>query len=226
MIPIVRENAEIRVESGKGEKTIEVQFNPSEYSISRSSGFTRRHGIAARAVAAGNESEKANLYISTMANSTFRAKLTLDGFAKKGTTLEKDAEDITSDVKTIKELVLVDESLHCPPVCTFHWGELFFRGYVTNVEEHYVMFSSEGKALRATIDLTMTEEDPHKLSLESPDRSKRRFIIEGTHISLLAKEAYRDPTLWRAIAEANRLANPRRLKSGRTLVIPPLAPET
>jgi nucleoid-associated protein YgaU len=226
MAQVVPTSAEIIVKSANSEETIKVQFNPSEYSISRSSGFTKAHGIAAAAAADKETNSNEGLYLSSAADSTFRAKLTLDGFAKKGTTLEKDAEDIANDVKKIKALVLVDETLHRPPTCTFHWGSLFFRGYVTNVEEHYLMFSAEGKLLRATIDLTMREIDPYKLSLESPDRSKRRLVIESTQISLLAEEAYHDPTLWRPIAEANNLNNPRRLKPGRALVIPPLVPET
>jgi hypothetical protein len=225
MASATRTTAEIKVEgaSNNTAQTIKVQFNPSEYSISRSAQFSQSHGIAPAPNGQNNSTEGS--FLAGSEESTFKVKLTLDGFAKAGTMREEDAQDISNDAKAIKSLVLMDEKLHHPPACVFTWGLLSFRGYVTNVEEHYTMFSTDGKPLRATLDLTMKEIDPRKLSLESPDRSKRRLVIQGTHISQLAEEAYHDSALWRPIAMANNIRNPRRLRQGEALVVPPLEAE-
>ena len=39
---------------------------------------------------------------------------------------------------------------------------------------------------------------------------------------LVAEREYGDPDLWRLIAKANKIDNPRSLKPGMELVIPPL----
>jgi nucleoid-associated protein YgaU len=47
-------------------------------------------------------------------------------------------------------------------------------------------------------------------------------VKEGETISLIAAQEYGDPSLWRIIADENRLEDPRRLAVGSLLVIPPL----
>jgi nucleoid-associated protein YgaU len=217
--------AEFIIDPDGAKQKISVQFNPSEYSISRSVGYTASHGIAPSGKDT-NKKQRGATYTPASSEATLRLKLTLDGFVKANTTTESKAADITDDVKAIKKMLLVAESEHHPPTCAFHWGTTFFKGYLTSAEEHYTMFSSSGNILRATIDLTIKEADPQKLSLESPDRTKQRTVIQGERIYLLADEAYRDPTLWRPIAKANSIKNPRKLLQGSALIIPPLDEES
>jgi nucleoid-associated protein YgaU len=214
-------HAEFIIDPDGAKQKIPVQFNPSEYSISRSVGYAPQRGIAPSTQKTGKGQMEAT-YTPASSEATLRLKLTLDGFIKANTTIEADAADITADVKAIKEMLVIAESKHHPPTCAFHWGTTFFKGYLTNAEEHYTMFSSSGSILRATIDLTIKEADPQKLSLESPDRTKRRTVIQGERIYLLAAEAYHDSTLWRPIARANSIKNPRKLVQGSALIIPPL----
>ncbi|MDR0350666.1 MAG: hypothetical protein LBH64_03845 [Coriobacteriales bacterium] len=212
--------AEFIIDPDGKKKKIVVQFNPSEYRISRSVGYSEEHLIAP--IDPENDTGAGDTYAPAKDEATLHLKLTLDGFFKANTTIEAEAADITEDVEAIKALLRIETSTHRPPLCAFSWGATFFQGYLTSAEEHYTMFSSSGNILRAAIDLTIKEAYPKKPSLESPDRTKQRTVIQDERIYLLAEEAYRDPTLWRPIAKANAIENPRKLVQGAALIIPPL----
>ena len=47
-----------------------------------------------------------------------------------------------------------------------------------------------------------------------------RLVKRGDSLSSIAAEVYRDPTLWRLIAEANGLDDPRHLPIGLRLELP------
>jgi nucleoid-associated protein YgaU len=47
-----------------------------------------------------------------------------------------------------------------------------------------------------------------------------RMVKRGDTLSNIAAEVYRDAALWRLIAEANSLDDPRALEIGRRLTIP------
>ena len=49
------------------------------------------------------------------------------------------------------------------------------------------------------------------------------MVKRGETLSSIAQEEYGDPNLWRIIANENRLLNPRKLKPGLVLTIPPLS---
>jgi len=62
-----------------------------------------------------------------------------------------------------------------------------------------------------------------RFSRSSPDGAVcRPRIPRGESLSQVAGQVYRDPTLWRVIARANDIRDPRRLEPGRVLTIPAL----
>ena len=54
-----------------------------------------------------------------------------------------------------------------------------------------------------------------------PELTTRR-VRRGDSVTAIAADVYGDPALWRVIAEANNLDDPRRLKIGKTLSVPKL----
>ena len=66
--------------------------------------------------------------------------------------------------------------------------------------------------------------DPELDQRKTDPELTTRIIKRGDTLSNIAAEVYRDPTLWRAIAEANRLSDPRNIDAliGQTLTIPKL----
>jgi LysM repeat protein len=112
-------------------------------------------------------------------------------------------------------------------VCLFVWGAYVFPCLIERASKKFTMFLPTGIPVRATLSVTLREYvDPHLLTkgtpLSSPDRTKNRVIKQGDSLWLLAAQEYGDPTQWRAIADANHLANPRILEPGTEIVIPPL----
>ena len=58
----------------------------------------------------------------------------------------------------------------------------------------------------------------------SPDVAKTRVVRRGDTLSAIAAEEYGDPAVWRPIARANGIVDPRRLPPGQVLTIPVLQP--
>jgi nucleoid-associated protein YgaU len=89
------------------------------------------------------------------------------------------------------------------------------------------MFREDGVPVRATLNVTFKEyktieEQLSERPTESSDWSKFRELAPGDQLNLIAAIEYGDPTVWRVIAEANDIDNPRRLETGREIRLPPL----
>ena len=122
--------------------------------------------------------------------------------------------------------------IHRPPVCQLSWGlGIFFQGVLTSLSQRFTLFLPTGIPVRATLNCTFRQwrsgRDEESLQRrESVDVAKRRVVKLGDTLSSIANEEYRDPSLWRPIADANRLVNPRLLVPGMELVVPALSPRT
>lgn len=144
-------------------------------------------------------------------------------------------EDVQVHTRKIYHLTTIEKhsDLHRPPVCRLIWGEYSFDGFMwvlTNLTQTFTLFNHEGRPLRATVSCSFRqwrsdEVESLALNLRSPDVAKTRIVRRGETLSSIAAEMYSDPALWRPIAEANGIDNPRRLVPGRRLSIPVLAPK-
>ena len=75
--------------------------------------------------------------------------------------------------------------------------------------------------MRANLTVAFTEYlDPKKDQLENDPEFTTRLVKRGDTLSSIAGEVYRNPALWRVIAEANLLDDPRQLQVGLRLNIP------
>ena len=63
-----------------------------------------------------------------------------------------------------------------------------------------------------------------QLKLSSPDRTHAHVLREGESLAAVAHRHYDKPADWRAIADANRIDDPRRLIAGMQLRVPRLVP--
>jgi hypothetical protein len=115
-----------------------------------------------------------------------------------------------------------------PPTCRISWGEsrshnldFPFVGVIQRLTHEFTLFASDGRPLRANVDVTFRE-------MLSPEEDKRRndpefatrIVKRGDTLGNIAAEVFDDPARWRVIADANDLDNPRILEVGRTLSIP------
>ena len=199
---------------GSPEVKICVQYNPSEYSLAWGAKYASGNGM-------GKQGAEKEFVGETPGTLSF--KLTIDGFTKANTDNENKAADVSEDIKKLKALLEVEEQDSDPPECTFEWGLLIFRGKVDSLNAHYTMFSSEGKPLRATIDISISQAKRGvKAKDDAVDTTKLQVVEQEKELSEVANDVYNDPAAWRPIAVANGIKNPRLMIVGMALVVPPL----
>jgi len=204
------EKATIFILRGSKEERVEVLFNPSEYALDSGNQYAWKTipGL----------SQPIAQFVSGEATT-----LTMDLFFDT-TEQRKDVRDHT---KKIVGLLDVDKDLHAPPLCKFVWGSLTFKGIVERVSQKYTMFMESGVPVRATLSVTFKavqsiSEQFKNIPRQSADRTKQRTIRQGEQLWHIAAEEYEDPGLWREIAKANGIENPKKLEPGTVIKIPRL----
>jgi hypothetical protein len=207
------EKAKIHILDDKGkkreDKTIDVMFNPTEYSN------------AINVKWKGGEGEIPEFLGSNFGN------LVITLFFD---TYEKGADVREAGIKRIVELGVPSvegEEWKTPPLCLFSWGKFNFKGVIEKVEPNFTMFLSDGTPVRAKVTITMkpvlSAQDMLKMQGVEACR-KVRTVIEGDRLDIIAAEELKDSSLWRKIAEANNIADPlnfpRPEDIGRVIIIP------
>lgn len=212
----------IKVINGtKKNKTINVLFYPNEYSMDTGNTYasTTVTGLSQPIVQ----------FISGAAT-TLSMELFFDTSTKEDG--QKDFKDVRDFTAEVSALANVDSELHAPPVCEFIWGApgngaQSFKGVLEKVTQKFTMFSSSGKPIRARLNVTFKSvknitQQFAEIPRNSPDRTKQKMLKQGEHLWMFAEEEYQNAGLWREIARANNIDNPRILQHGKPLVVPRL----
>ena len=208
------EKATIQIMSGRlaGEPPLTVLFNPAEYSHDISNNFqeTALPGLGNPIVQFVNGQSQ-----------SLTMELLFDTWTNGG------REDVSVLTKKFAKTLEIDADLHAPPPVEFRWGSFHFRAVVESLSQRFTMFSSDGKPVRALLNVTFKQYRPLSEQLEDPrrnsaDKTKRRVLIAGDTLWAMAAREYGHVREWRRIARKNRVENPRRLRPGHVLVLPPL----
>jgi hypothetical protein len=127
----------------------------------------------------------------------------------------------------LQNYALVDPDKHQPPLVMFQWGQIKFKGVMETLNLRFTMFFDDGTACRAVATVSikewMTAEEQLKVKpRNSPDHTKRRTVKMGETLALIAHEEYDDASEWRRIADANGILDPKDVKPGTVLTLPPI----
>ncbi|MDD4802454.1 MAG: peptidoglycan-binding protein [Syntrophomonas sp.] len=200
--------ASIVVESTN--ESIEVLFNPNEYSINRENKYAYHIMPGLSAPVAQFVSGDASVLAMELFFDTYESH-----------------SDVREYTKKIYSLLDVESDTHTPPVCRFIWGAVIFRGCMEKITQRFTMFLDSGIPVRAILNVQMRSyqtisEQLQEIPRQSSDRTKQRILKQGEQLWMLAAREYEDPRCWREIAIANDIDNPRLVQSGSKIIVPPL----
>lgn len=211
-----------------GGKNVKVQFNPETLKVSfanqlvqPSSGGDQRGTPARQFVGAGTTKLALQLWFDVTA-------LPPDQQAVK------DVRKLTQDVAyfiTPKEDSGGREKKYVPPAVRFLWGSFQFDGMLDSMEESLEFFSPDGRPLRASVSLALSQQKITAYSFRelgasggpggagggtpaTPGTKPLTPAAQGASVQSLAERQGVGGD-WQAIARANGIENPRILTPGR-----------
>jgi hypothetical protein len=201
-------------------RQLTVQFNPTDYSIDRTSKYAEVAipGLDAPVLQwVRGDGDTINLQLFFDVTDSMEAGIAL--------------RDVRREfVAPLEQLMVRHPELHRPPRVAAYWGrQAVIRSAVAqSLSVTYNVFDAEGKPVRATARLGLRQHTTATRQIldpgnRSPDLDNTVTVREGDTLPSIAQRVYRDPTRWRDIAEANGIANPLALTAGRTLIAPRIA---
>jgi hypothetical protein len=234
---------------------MQVQFNPTELSFSKSAQFAEIAipGLDApvqQFIRGGTETLTVELFFDSTDN----------GMGENARSVTEDNNalmpiDQFCGTDKFYQLVKQNPNTHAPPRCRFSWGEsnslakplaetalgapnqtqmvskapFWFICIVENIDRKFLLFSPEGVPLRARLTVKLREYQTIEqmvAKLNSADHTKARVFKQRDRLDRISAREYNTPTQWRRIAEENDIDDPRRIPPGTNLVIPPIRVES
>jgi hypothetical protein len=205
---------------------IDCWFNPKEYTIAKSNQWKVDPVVGTALPTAqfgGGQPRKLSLQL--LFDSTDSDSL--------------DVSDVTARLFRMMEVQASLGSGHGknsgrPPMVTFVWGStVTFKAVADNLSVQYTLFRPDGTPVRAQAQLSLiqAEKAMDKSSGKGSSRPQNpttraqpglgsHIVRDGDSLASIAFAHYRDPTRWRAIAEANGIDDPLHLRRGAVLSIP------
>jgi nucleoid-associated protein YgaU len=102
-----------------------------------------------------------------------------------------------------------------------------FKAVIEKLGRKITKFHPDGTPARASLNVTFKEYRTLREQLESPrresaDKTKRRVVVGNESLWLIAAREYDDARQWIRIANANDLDDPREIRAGDWLKLPPI----
>lgn len=214
-------------------KEITVLYNPQSYTQSRNVNYANTtmlgaNGPVVQFQSGGAESVSFDLFFDSLyAGAEVGGDLLDKGKFTVNMMLPDTANiiDIREYTKKVYSLMEVFSKVHRPPILHIKWGSLQFIGFLAGCSQRFTRFDAKGLPVRAILSCKFIESPSLNRPtgpLESPDTTKYHVIRAGDSLWSIAAQEYGDSGLWREIARANGLSNPRALRTGDMLVVPAL----
>lgn len=209
------------LEGAAKDEVITVLFNPTEYSYERTNTYKGAAipGLGTPLLQFVNgESDQLSM------------ELFLDDYTdpKGPTSLQQQETDpLIKRLKALTKLLEIDRTLHAPPPVRFNWGPLEFSAVIEKLGRKVTMFHPDGTPARVTLSVTFKEYRTLRQQIDNPrresaDKSKRRVVVGSEALWFIAAREYDDANEWVRVAEANDLDDPRDIRPGDWLLLPPI----
>ncbi len=197
-----------------GGKQVEVQFNPESLKVTFANQIVQPPGGDQSAGNGGRQFVGAG---------TTKLAMTLwfDVTAMQTNPVD-DVRRLTQDVIFFMtpQVSDADPKKLSPPGIRFQWGSFLFDGIVDGLEESLEFFSPDGKPLRASITLNLSQQKILAATFSGdgrvpsqPGRTPLTAARQGSSLQGLAAAAGKGD--WRPIAAANNIEDPLRMATGQ-----------
>lgn len=207
-IPNGFQKARLEIDGGD---SIECAFNPQSYTVSKSNvwTYTPTQGRDLPDPEFGGGMPM-----------SYRLALLLDA------SLQGPDASIKADANKLMQAMHGNGS--APKFITFSWGSVKLpKAAPMSLSIQYAMFHPNGEPVRAFVDLELSQAEATSPVGQAQNPTTRgtpglrsHVVQAGDSLHSIAYESYRDPTRWRAIAEANQIDDPLRVRRGTSLTIP------
>jgi hypothetical protein len=203
---------------------VRFQFNPNELTVEKTNQFAEKKIPGLPSSTLSFVKGEPRVLTLDLFFDTYEQKIDVRVFTDRITGWDSSSLLKRSPFKGLMEIY---SELHAPPVCLFVWGAFIFPCIIERASKKFTMFLPEGIPVRATLNVTLKEYKEHEtqlkeIALQSADTTKIWHVKQGDTLWLIAAKEYGNPSLWRRIAEKNKIHNPRLLKPGMELIIQPL----
>lgn len=194
--------------------SISCMFNPEHYSVVKKNSFKTDQSTVIPVKPEFKNYGRSTLTLSELHFDVYESGDDL-------TTITNKLWDLMSPTDT-------EDPNSAPPEVKFKWGTFQFTAVIESLTVKYTLFDKDGEPLRSVVSVTFIQSDnpntkPHQnpTSGGGPIQEVRK-IISGDRLDLIAADVYGDATKWRLIAEYNHILNPKSLRPGQSITIPPL----
>src|SRR5215218_5050802 len=215
--------AKLAIEGGE---TIQVLFNPTEYTITKGNNWTfdpiKGNSLPKGKFGGGKPRE-------------MQVNLLLDQTLPNGGMSVKEITDMLFKMMDVKGSAGAGAGDAVPPLVTFQWGEMIpFKAACTSLTVAFQLFKPNGSPIRADVKLALTQaETATSASAKSANKKTNpttrsegglgvHVVRDGDTLQSIAHKTYGDPGRWRTVAEANGIDNPLHLRRGTPLNLPRL----
>jgi hypothetical protein len=207
------------------DESVRVLFNPSSYTVEQSNAWTTQNVPRGEPRTQFTKADLRRLNL----------ELFFDTWEERDDAGEPvDVRTYTDRLARLMAVSVDDGDGKRPPIIEVRWGEapaglvnpdFPFNGVLVSLRQQFVMFSDQGRPVRAKLTLSVQEYlTPDQISQRFPRRSSfpdRIYTVkQGDTIQGIAQIVWKKPSEWRRIALENRLGDPRRLEPGTVLTIP------
>jgi LysM repeat protein len=191
-------------------QSFDVQFNPEEYSLNKDNNF------ASQAIP-GLSSPLLQFVHGNLR--TLEMELFFD--------TTQDRTDVRDQSQKVVDLLKIDSDLHAPPVLLVAWASLQLRCVLVRANQKFTRFREDGRPVRARVTVTFNEfvdaeHEAKEVNRQTADFTKFYVVGAGDTLSGIAAKFYQDATVWRPIAIANNINDPRSITPGQELSLPSL----
>lgn len=230
--------------AGQGQ-TVTVQFNPESLKLAFANQIQNNNpssGGGGGAAGAGSTSSAGSAGGGDQGSGTSGRQFVGAGTTKLNVQLWFDANggegggsdgERVDDVRKLTQKVIYfirpkalksDATKFVPPGVRFAWGSFTFDGLIDSIEESIEFFSPEGKPLRASISLSLSQQTILLNQLGAggglpgvpalPGTTPLTAAVAGSTLQGLAASVGAD---WQQVAAANGIVNPRQLVPGQLI---------